>query len=106
MPQHLGALGYRVGLAGKKHVGPPKAFPFEAVPGFDKNCVRFPTQPHDTAGMKQFIVRDREQPFCLVVALVEPRRLVLGLGLGAQVEPSALAGLMSVMRANADVWGG
>ena len=31
MPHHLGALGYRVGLAGKVHVKPASAFPFESI---------------------------------------------------------------------------
>jgi uncharacterized sulfatase len=31
--QRLGALGYRVALAGKLHVGPREVFPFEYVPG-------------------------------------------------------------------------
>ena len=72
MPQHLGAVGYRVGLAGKVHVKPQRAFPFEKVAGFDPSCVRNPTQKHDLDSVKKFITRDREQPFCLVVALVEP----------------------------------
>ena len=72
MPHHLGNAGYRVGLAGKVHVGPPKAFPFEKVGGFDKSCVRNPTQVHDLAAAREFITRDSANPFCLVVALVEP----------------------------------
>lgn len=72
MPQHLSALGYRVGLAGKVHVKPTKAFPFENVKGFDSNCVRNPTKPHFLSGVEDFIGRDKRQPFCLVVALVEP----------------------------------
>jgi uncharacterized sulfatase len=72
MPHHLGKLGYRVGLAGKVHVQPRKAFPFESVGGFDKSCVRNPTQPHDLAATTRFMSRDDEEPFCLVVALVEP----------------------------------
>ena len=71
MPQHLEPLGYRVGIAGKVHVGPRKAFPFENVKGFDDNCVRNPTQPHDVTYIKNFMSRD-DKPFCLVVALVEP----------------------------------
>ncbi len=71
MPQHLGKLGYRVGLAGKVHVLPQVAFPFETVDGFDKSCVRKPTRPHELASTREFIGRD-EGPFCLVVALVEP----------------------------------
>jgi N-sulfoglucosamine sulfohydrolase len=72
MPQHLGKLGYRVGIAGKVHVKPAKAFPFESVRGFDKSCVRNPTQKHDVAAVGKFMSRDKDQPFCLVVALVEP----------------------------------
>lgn len=72
LPQYLQPLGYRVGLAGKVHVSPRKAFPFENVPGFDDNCVRNPTNPHQLAGVEEFITRSSDQPFCLVVALVEP----------------------------------
>lgn len=72
MPHHLGNLGYRVGLAGKVHVGPRQAFPFEKIGGFDASCVRNPTTPHDLASVTEFINRRLEQPFCLVVALVEP----------------------------------
>ncbi len=71
MPQHLGKIGYRVGLAGKVHVRPETVFPFQKVDGFDKNCVRNPTRTHDVSGVKQFMMQD-SQPFCLVVALVEP----------------------------------
>jgi uncharacterized sulfatase len=70
--QHLGDMGYRVGLAGKVHVQPGSVFAFESVDGFDPNCVRSPTQPHETDPIRQFMERDAEQPFCLVVALVEP----------------------------------
>ena len=72
MPHHLGALGYRVGIAGKVHVKPAAAFPFENVSGFDPSCVRNPTRPHELNGISGFMKRDNNQPFCLVVALVEP----------------------------------
>ncbi|MBL69113.1 MAG: heparan N-sulfatase [Verrucomicrobiales bacterium] len=71
MPHHLGALGYRVGLAGKGHVKPQSVFPFQSVEGFDPNCVRNPTRAHDVAGITQFM-SEGKGPFCLVVALVEP----------------------------------
>jgi len=71
MPQHLGALGYRVGIAGKIHVEPAAAYPFELVEGFDRNCVRHPTLPHDVAGLREFMGRN-DDPFCLVVGLVDP----------------------------------
>lgn len=72
MPHHLGKLGYRVGLAGKVHVLPQRAFPFEKVDGFDPNCVREPTQTHDLSGVREFMSRNAQEPFCMVVALVEP----------------------------------
>ena len=72
MPHHLKELGYRVGIAGKVHVKPQAAFPFVKVGGFDPNCVRNPTRKHDLKSVGEFIGRGGEQPFCLVVALVEP----------------------------------
>lgn len=72
LPNYLGQLGYRVGLAGKVHVLPDAAFPFESVGGFDGNCVRNPTEQHDVAELHEFMTRDTKKPFCLVVALVEP----------------------------------
>ncbi|MEM9481987.1 MAG: sulfatase [Verrucomicrobiota bacterium] len=71
MPHHLGDLGYRVGLAGKVHVRPLKAYPFETVAGFDKNCVRIETEAHDLTPSEKFITRS-DDPFALVIALVEP----------------------------------
>lgn len=72
LPHYLGALNYRVGLAGKVHVTPRSAYPFERVEGFDPSAVRSPTRDHDLEGIKAFMDRSDEQPFCLVVALVEP----------------------------------
>ncbi|HVM49606.1 MAG TPA: sulfatase [Candidatus Acidoferrum sp.] len=72
LPHFLGALGYRVGIAGKVDVFPKKCFPFEDVPGFDSNCVDNPTKPHSLAGVVEFIARKPDQPFCLVIGLVEP----------------------------------
>ena len=72
MPHHLRSLGYRVGITGKVHVEPAKAFPFTKVRGFDRNCVGDPTRPHDLQGIRQFMAGSKDQPFCLVVALVEP----------------------------------
>ncbi|TWT67165.1 sulfatase family protein [Allorhodopirellula solitaria] len=72
MPDYLGELGYRVGIAGKVHVKPESAFPFETVGGYDGNCVRDPTQAHDISEAKEFVTRKDDEPFCLVVALVEP----------------------------------
>ncbi|MEO1618671.1 MAG: sulfatase-like hydrolase/transferase, partial [Planctomycetota bacterium] len=71
LPHYLGDAGYRVGIAGKIHVGPKVSFPFESVGGYDKSCVRSPTRQHDLNPISEFIERD-DAPFCLVVALVEP----------------------------------
>ena len=71
IPHRLGSVGYRVGLAGKVHVKPAVAFPFEPVAGFDPNCVRNPTRAHDIGPALEFM-RQADAPFCLVVALVEP----------------------------------
>ena len=72
LPQYLSPLGYRVGIAGKVHVKPEQAFPFLKVSGFDPSCVRDPTQAHDLSEASQFMNEQAEQPFCLVVALVDP----------------------------------
>ena len=72
MPQALGKLGYRVGLAGKTHIRPAPVFPFEKVEGFDQNCVRNPTLEHDLGAARKFMERKRDEPFCLVIALTEP----------------------------------
>jgi len=70
MPQRLAPHGYRVGISGKVHVKPKEVYPFQNVKGFEPGCVRNPTRPHDTAGIEKFMKAD--DPFCLVVALVEP----------------------------------
>ncbi len=73
LPHYLKPLGYRVGIAGKVHVKPPHAFPFDSVAGFDGNCVNDPTREHELAGIRDYMdVAKHGSPFCLVVALVEP----------------------------------
>jgi len=69
--QHLGDLGYRVGLAGKVHASPREVFPFEMVEGLERGCVS-ETSKFDEAGMRRFINKDEDQPFCLVAALITP----------------------------------
>lgn len=68
LPHMLRPLGYRVGIAGKVHVKPEAAFPFDPVSGFDANCVRDPTQTCDLSGIEQYMSAAEESPFCLVVA--------------------------------------
>ncbi|MDZ4850194.1 MAG: sulfatase [Pirellulaceae bacterium] len=72
LPQLLKPLGYRVGIAGKVHVLPEESFPFEYVQGYDLNSVRNPTQKHQKSEVGEFMSRSSSDPFCLVVALVEP----------------------------------
>jgi uncharacterized sulfatase len=64
---HLKALGYRVGLIGKTHFGPPDSFPFEAVgrKGNKKGA-------SNTNAIAAFVNRDSKQPYCLIVASNEP----------------------------------
>ncbi|MBN2314977.1 MAG: sulfatase [Sedimentisphaerales bacterium] len=64
LPHYLKALGYRVGLIGKKHFGPPTSFPFEIIGG-KKGA-------SDTQAIAKFVNRDREQPYCLIVCSNEP----------------------------------
>jgi N-sulfoglucosamine sulfohydrolase len=68
---HLGKLGYRVGIAGKIHATPQAVFPFEEVEGLERDCVS-ETAEFDDTGMAEFIMRDKKQPFCLIVGLVVP----------------------------------
>ena len=64
-------LGYRVGLVGKEHFGPETSFPFERPrsqpePGQKRRVGA------DLEAAKQFISRDPDQPFFLVVASNSP----------------------------------
>lgn len=73
LPHYLRPLGYRVGIAGKVHVKPAEAFPFDRVAGFDPSCVRNPTQEHELTGIADYMSATKnDAPFCLVIALVEP----------------------------------
>ncbi len=67
LPHYLKKLGYRVGLIGKTHFGPPESYPFEFVGGKgDKKGAS------NTAAIEKFVNRDKEQPYCLVVCSNEP----------------------------------
>ena len=61
---YLSGLGYRVGLAGKSHVAPEEVYPFEKVAGRDL----------DPGRIGEFIGRDANQPFALIVASTEPHQ--------------------------------
>jgi uncharacterized sulfatase len=68
---HFRDLGYRVGLAGKEHFGPPASFPFERVRSRPK-APGPATQNIDIAAVQAFITRDPREPFLLVVAANSP----------------------------------
>jgi N-sulfoglucosamine sulfohydrolase len=67
LPHHLQALGYRVGLIGKRHFGPSASFPFEAVgkKGNKKGA-------SNTEAIAEFVNRNKNRPYCLIVASNEP----------------------------------
>ena len=67
---YLGDLGYRVGLAGKKHIGPENVYPFETVPGICGKAAEAKPKPDDWRGVQSFIKRDPNQPFCLVIGSI------------------------------------
>lgn len=59
---YLRELGYRVGLAGKRHFWPYEAFDFE----------RLSDKPLDFSNLEEFLTRDDSQPFCLMVTSNQP----------------------------------
>jgi N-sulfoglucosamine sulfohydrolase len=73
VPHHFGPLGYRVALAGKSHVGPIDAFPFEFLPGshIGPEQVRIDRQMEDIRAL----IRDSTTPFFLVVADSRPHTI-------------------------------
>jgi len=58
----LKAIGYRVALQGKSHIGPPATFVYETLPGHVDN----------TPALAEFINRDKSQPWFVVVASNDP----------------------------------
>lgn len=71
---YLKALGYRVGITGKTHVGPPQSFPWEflgdaagAEGGVDEDLPAV-----DMPAVDAFVARDPNQPFLVVVASHNP----------------------------------
>lgn len=72
-PVFLEKLGYRVGITGKRHLYPESNFPFESVPGFEKNCLarKDSSVPREII---PFLTRDRGQPFCLFINSINAHR--------------------------------
>jgi len=65
LPHHLKALGYRVGLIGKTHFKPASSYPFEILAGGKQGA-------SNTKVIAEFVNRDKEQPYCLIVCSNEP----------------------------------
>jgi len=63
LPHFLRPLGYRVGLIGKQHFGPEESYPFEIL-GNVKEI--------DFLLIDEFVNRDPQQPYCLIVASKQP----------------------------------
>jgi len=62
-PSYFQELGYRVGLAGKRHFGPREAYPFEYLPG---------GRELDFGAIEEFVRRDAKEPYCLFVCSHQP----------------------------------
>ena len=75
---YLKALGYRVGLSGKRHFGPPSSFPFEQV-----------SRKVNSAAIREFVARDKKQPFCLLVTSNSPH-VPWSVGDASQYDPARL----------------
>ena len=75
LPHYLKPLGYRVGLVGKKHFGPAENYSFE-YPERGASAAQEENENTENAldygAATGFINRDKEQPYCLVVAPHEP----------------------------------
>lgn len=67
---YLSELGYRVGLTGKTHIKPSSVYPFEMVKGFPKNCNARGIATEDWGGVEEFMTRDADQPFCLIICSI------------------------------------
>jgi len=70
MVHYLNDLGYRVGLAGKKHISPMKVYPFENIDGICGKANEANPNPDDWTGVEKFIKREPKQPFCIVIGSI------------------------------------
>ncbi len=62
-PSYFNELGYRVGLAGKRHFGPVEQYPFDYLTKGGEL---------DFEAIEEFIQRDPKQPYCLLITSNEP----------------------------------
>ena len=70
MVHYLNDLGYRVGLAGKKHIAPGKVYPFENMTeSVVKPLKRTPNRMIGP-GLKTLSKREPNQPFCIVIGSI------------------------------------
>ncbi len=68
---YMSDLGYRVGRTGKNHPsGQQAVYPFEVVDGFEVDCVKSKPAVSTTNGIKSFIQRNTNEPFCLYVCSI------------------------------------
>lgn len=78
MPMLLNETGYRTGIIGKIHVGPPEVYPFQQTKFKGVQGSR------DVIGMAEaadrFINTDKDKPFCLVIGYSDPHRTANGFG--------------------------
>ncbi len=67
LPHYLKALGYRVALLGKSHIGPQECYPFEYIKGGNK---REDQNDVYLAKSREFMdsCAEEEKPFCLFIA--------------------------------------
>ena len=63
MVHYLNDLGYRVGLAGKKHIAPQKVYSFEKIDGICGKAAEPKPEPDDWSGVQNFIQRDAQAAF-------------------------------------------
>tara|TARA_R110000850_G_scaffold157126_2_gene281288 strand:+ start:542 stop:1954 length:1413 start_codon:yes stop_codon:yes gene_type:complete len=73
IPHYLEPLGYRVAIVGKRHEAPAEAFPFEYLGGSHGDSGKTPDgEDLPLAAAREFMARDVDQPWCLVVASNQP----------------------------------
>lgn len=64
-PSYFAERGYRVALLGKRHFGPPAAFPFEYLDDGNADTLNF-------TALEQFIRRRPADPYCVFVTSHQP----------------------------------
>ena len=79
MPVYFKEMGYRIAIAGKTHYSPVSAYPFEVISDV----------PVNFSGFEEFLTRDDDQPFCLVVTSTQPHT-PWDAGRDDQYDPSSL----------------